>query len=590
MVILEGTTMLQVGNNQYLQPDYLSPLPTTLDAKKSPLALLAQTCSQIGADPGNITVKSLVSPSDKNKKSSSSNSNNSTSSSGSNSSASSSVDPTSHSSSASRSPSVKTDKSDASPEIKLAFKPYEMNVLTTKVNLTKQSVAPTPSLIDDRPSSKMSSGSDVLNNNSVSQINNNNNHLLVGDGRKEQRALSPRGSADSPMSSSGRVGSASVKSMESGGLGLVGESVSNKCNTPDGNRRGTPSDREKSGSSGSATTGGGGHSSSNSPSSGMLSLHASTKEQQLSGQLPPSAHYKTSAYGISVAGLPSPSGIDHTNPAFRPPFAGAFSHHHAAMLAAAGYSGAAAAAAAATAAGANPYLSYTRVKTPSGGETLVPICKDPYCTGCQFSAHNHQMMMGSQCPAGCTQCDHQKYMAMALSSMPPSGYPGYPTHAAAAAAAAAAVAAANSGGGVGQPPPTGSGGSAGRPYMCNWVVGDSYCGKRFNTTDELLSHLRSHTANLSDPAALALQQQLMPLSGIFPPTSMHHHRGYPNPPLSPLSAARYHPYVKPGSLPTGLPGSPYSAAAFNPAAAFGQYYSPYAAALYGQRMGAAVHQ
>ncbi|XP_077295497.1 zinc finger protein elbow B isoform X2 [Arctopsyche grandis] len=45
-------TML-TSSNQYLRPEYLTPLPTTLDAKKSPLALLAQTCSAIGADSPN---------------------------------------------------------------------------------------------------------------------------------------------------------------------------------------------------------------------------------------------------------------------------------------------------------------------------------------------------------------------------------------------------------------------------------------------------------------------------------------------------------------------------------------------------------
>jgi hypothetical protein len=437
-----------------------------LDAKKSPLALLAQTCSQIGADPGNISVKSLISPSDKNSKNTNNNK----------------MD-TNHS----RSPSARTDKSDASPEIKLAFKPYEMNVLSTKIS----------SRNDDRPSSKMSSVSDNLNN--------NNNNVE----KKEVRVLSRNSSmSESPHKSNNNSSSSSAK----------GDAEMNGKSSPENENRKTvsPGDAEKRGQSPIIR-------------SGM---------EVLQGHKDMGA-YKA-GYGINpLTGLPSPSGIDHTNPAFRPPFAGAFSPHHAAMLAAAGYPGAT----------SNPYLSYTRVKTPSGGETLVPICKDPYCTGCQFSAHNHQMMMGGQCPPGCTQCEQHKYgLSMAaLSSLPP----GYPSA-------------------YSQP---------GRPYMCNWVLPDGYCGKRFNTTDELLQHIRTHTANLSDPAALALQQQLMPMSGIFPPSPLA--RGYPNGPLSPLSAARYHPYAKPGSLPTTLPPSAYG---FNP---FGQYYPPYG--MYGQRMGAA-HQ
>uniref|UniRef100_U5EYP2 Putative elbow b n=1 Tax=Corethrella appendiculata TaxID=1370023 RepID=U5EYP2_9DIPT len=495
MVILEGTTMLQVGNNQYIQPDYLPPLPTTLDSKKSPLALLAMTCSQIGADSGNINTKSsLVSPLDNKNNSSSNNSTNNFN------------NFNKKHDSCSRSPSVKTEKSDSSPEIKLAFKPYEMNVLTTKHNSKNNNN------IDDRPSSKTSSVSDNYNNN-----NNNNNIDDKNNFKKEIRVLSRNSESESPNKNSNSVNN-----------NKNSEDNDNNKNSPDlDNNRKTVSPNDGGADKRSAD---------NSPiiRSGLEILHGSKDMPS----------YKTGGYGINpLTGLPSPNGIDPTtNPAFRPPFAGAFTHHQAAMLAAAGYP---------SGATSNPYLSYTRVKTPSGGETLVPICKDPYCTGCQFSAHNHIMMSGGQCPAGCTQCEQQKYsLAMAMSSLPP-GYP-YATAA--------------------QQQP-------GRPYCCNWVVGDSYCGKRFNTMDELLSHFRSHTTNLSDPTALALQQSLMPL-GIFPPSPLSRPGAYGNPPLSPLSAARFHPYAKPGAL----PGSPYP---FNPTA-FGQYYPPYT--LYGQRMGAAVHQ
>ncbi|XP_046477218.1 zinc finger protein Noc [Neodiprion pinetum] len=490
MVVLEESGMLTSGHNQYLQPDYLSPLPTTLDAKKSPLALLAQTCSQIGAD---SPTKPMISPLDKPSKGIS---------------ASSTRSP----------PAVKLERTRCSPQESkpLGFKPYETNVVT------KKSSSSSSSSEDGRPGSKAS----------VHSASGQDNSAIV---------------CESTTPSSG-----DKKSLSSGsGTPLSRKSAS----PPTGGGRKTPGDaRDKTNSSphGQAASGA-------SPiiRSGMeiLSGHQKDSAAALSA-------YKHSGFGGSA--LCCPPGLAE-NPAFRPPFAGAspFSHHHAAAAALLGYPGPTPGSGA-----GSPYLSYARVKTPAGGEALVPVCKDPYCTGCQYSMHNAQMMMGAgSCPSGCTQCDHQKYgLAMALSSLGP------------------------------MPPPSLSYQSSmggGRPYVCNWVAGESYCGKRFSASDELLQHLRSHT-NLGggDPATSSASLMTAPPHAhplLSPSAALHRAAAaaaaaYPAPSLSPLSA-RYHPYGKPptGPLPASLAASPYSA--FN---ALGPYYSPYA--IYGQRIGAAVHQ
>ncbi|KAF4532385.1 hypothetical protein B566_EDAN004466 [Ephemera danica] len=480
MVVLDGGGMLTSGSNQYLQPDYLSPLPTTLDAKKSPLALLAQTCSQIGAD--SPTTKPLLPPMEKAAKKEHTSSSASAALSAERASA-----EKSEKHSSSHSPSDTTSSSSA----KLAFKPYE-NI---------------PSSRSERPTSKVSldgnegkkspasggSRTPATGRKSSSPSNNNNNSPKPASHEKSE---SPRAAGASPI-------------IRSGLEILQGHSHSKDLAAYKNGMLGNP---------------------------GLSSLSS------LCAGCPP--------------GLEAAAAAAASNPAFRSPFPG-FAH----SMLAAGYPP--------SALGMTPYMSYARVKTPAGGETLVPVCKDPYCTGCQFSMHNAQLLAAAaasqHCPSGCTQCDHHKYgLAAALSLMQQGAAPPGPplasySHQLGAAAAAAAAAAA----------------SSGRPYVCSWIAGENYCGKRFSTSDELLQHLRSHTA-----AAEAAGSLLSPSAAATHPLLSQR---YPNPPLSPLSAARYHPYSKPGGLPPSLAASPFSA--FNPTA-MGPYY-PYS--FYGPRLGAAVH-
>lgn len=208
--------------------------------------------------------------------------------------------------------------------------------------------------------------------------------------------------------------------------------------------------------------------------------------------------------------------------------------------------------------GLSPYLNYARMKNPSD---LVPVCRDPYCTGCSLSSH---LLGGSagvkttSCPAGCTQCDHATSKA--------SSYLGHnPAAAAFAHAQLAALAAASH-----------------LPYVCNWISGDaSYCGKRFSSSDELLTHLRTHTSvgSVSEASALSM----LSASTGLPPTHPLLHRTYPTPPLSPLATARYHPYSKPSLLPPSLASSALTSFPLGHPG-LPPYLSPYS--LYGPRLGA----
>ncbi|XP_073684617.1 zinc finger protein 503-like [Garra rufa] len=108
-----------------------------------------------------------------------------------------------------------------------------------------------------------------------------------------------------------------------------------------------------------------------------------------------------------------------------------------------------------------------------------------------------------------------------------------------------------------------------QPHVCNWVSVNGPCDKRFSSSEELLAHLRTHTAfpgaeKLMSGYPNSLTMACHVPGGPLALRTPHHTLGF---------GARYHPYSK-SPLPTGAP-VPVPAAT-------GPFYSPYA--LYGQRL------
>lgn len=468
--IFYACKMLSSGaGNQYLRPEYLTPLPTTLDAKKSPLALLAQTCSQIGADSPNTK---LLQSSEKSKSKSESSREKSS--------------PIAHSNDIS---------------LKSSFKPYEPTASRDKTGSP-----------EDR-SSNSSAGSRVRTPVAKSSSTPLTNGIRCSS---SQSSVSPRASP----------------STESRKTPASEHSKNNESHLPSRSS-------EASSSSGATTVTTSSSASKTSPTPSVLtssSADPALKDLPLGTFKPSSIPVSTSAYlnaHYANSGMALPMDL----------MASSIMSHHALK------SGA-----------LSPYLSYARMKNPGGGDSLVPVCRDPYCTGCGLNSHllgnanGQKSASTTTCPAGCAQCDH-------AAGKPPSYLGHSPAAAAYAHAQLAALAAATQ-----------------LPYVCNWIAGDAaYCGKRFGTSEELLQHLRTHTslASVSESNVAALS--------MLPATHPLLHRTYPTPPLSPLATARYHPYSKPSLLPPSLAAS--SLASFplgHPS--LSPYFSPYS--LYGPRLGA----
>ncbi|XP_042624569.1 zinc finger protein 503-like [Cyprinus carpio] len=489
--------MLTARTGHILHPEYLQPLPSTpvspieLDAKKSPLALLAQTCSQIGKpDPPPSSKLSSVTSNGSNEK---------------------------------ESKSGPLKLSDIGVEDKSSFKPYS------------------------KPGDKKDSSSGVSNG--------EKSGFRVPSATCQP--FTPR--TGSPNSST------SASPMPSDGKGERDEKKESDCNkncTSDGSAPTSVSHNRISVSCAGINVEVNQHQDTTSGSKAAESscVTSSSSASVLgSGLVAPVSPYKP---GQTVFPLP-PAGMTYPGS-----LAGAYAGYPQHFLP---HGGSLVNAQLASSLGCSKAGSSPLAGASPPSIMSASLCRDPYCLSYHCASH----LAGA---AGAS-CAHDSAAAAALKSGYPLMYQTHPLH------------------GVHSSPPS-FGGHPLYPYgfmlpndplphVCNWVSANGPCDKRFSSSEELLNHLRTHTAftgteklisgyhnssSLASAAAAAMACHMhMPPSGApgSPGTlalrSPHHALGL---------SSRYHPYSK-SPLPT--PGAPVPVPA-----ATGPYYSPYA--LYGQRL------
>ncbi|XP_033921467.1 zinc finger protein 503 [Melopsittacus undulatus] len=524
--------MLTARTGHILHPEYLQPLPSTpvspieLDAKKSPLALLAQTCSQIGKpDPSPSSKLSSV---------------------------------TSNGSGGDKdSKSGPLKLSDIGVEDKSSFKPYSKPGAEKKepgaggcagapaagVSAGEKSGFRVPSATCQPFTPRTGSP-----NSSASACSPG---LLPAEGKGGEDKKDSEGCGKS--GSSGSEGGPGTTSISHSRISVSCAGINVEVNQHQESTPGSKPIASDSASSCSSTTA---TSSTSVLGSGLVAPVSPYKPGQTVFPLPPAGMSYPGTLAGAYAGYP-PQFLPHgvaLDPTKSSSLVGA-------QLAAASSLGCSKPAGSSPLAGASP----PSVMTAS-------LCRDPYCLSYHCASH----LAGA---AGAS-CAHDQ----ALKSGYPLVYPTHPLHSVHSSL-------------TGATPPSLAGHplypygfmlpNDPQPHICNWVSANGPCDKRFATSEELLSHLRTHTAfpgtdkllssypsssSLASAAAAAMACHMhIPTTGApgSPGTlalrSPHHALGL---------GSRYHPYSK-SPLPT--PGAPVPVPA-----ATGPYYSPYA--LYGQRL------
>lgn len=487
--------MLTARTGHILHPEYLQPLPSTpvspieLDAKKSPLALLAQTCSQIGKpDPPPSSKLSSV---------------------------------TSNGSTEKESKSGPLKMSDIGVDDKSSFKPYSKLAEKKDASSGGSSGEKAGFRVPSATCQPFTPGAGSPNSSSTSAS------PLPADAKADR---DEKKDADCGKSSSSDGCGANSVSHSRISVSCAGINVEVSQHQDSLAGKAATSESASSVSSSSSSVLG----------SGLVAPVSPYKPGQTVFPLPPAGMTYPGSLAGAYAGYPQHF-LPHGGSLVNAQLAGSLG---------------------ASKAGSSPLAG----ASPPSIMSAASLCRDPYCLSYHCASH-----LASAAGASCT---HDS-AAAALKSGYQLMYPTHPLH------------------GVHSTPPS-FGGHPLYPYgfmlpndplphVCNWVSANGPCDKRFSSSEELLNHLRTHTAftgadklmsgypsSSSLAAAMACHMHMPPSGapgspGTLALRSPHHALGL---------SSRYHPYSK---SPLPAPGAPVPVPA-----ATGPYYSPYA--LYGQRL------